>query len=51
MSRQLKKTLETEQKTFYWIGGHLYQKGKGKNLKLCICEEEYVSILQSMHAK
>ena len=45
-----RKALEVESKNYTMIGNQLYRRGIDSNLRLCVCEDEYIPILSCVHA-
>ena len=50
MSKHRRRSLEVDAKEYALIGNQLYKRGKDDQLRLCICENEYLPILQQAHA-
>ena len=50
MPKHRKRTLEIDARDYTMIGQQLYKRGKDGNLRLCVCENEYIPILQHAHS-
>ena len=45
-----KKAIEVEASNYQLIEGQLYKRGKDGNLRTCVCESDYLSVLTNAHA-
>ena len=50
MSKTRIKAIETEAQVYQLIGNQLYKRCKDNQLRLCVSEIEYLSILQETHS-
>ena len=51
ISKARQKAIEIEGKDFEIIADQLYKRGKDKQLRLCVTEEEYVRVLEQAHTR
>ena len=51
LTTQRKRAIEVESSDYTIIENQLYKRGKDGNLRICVCESDYLGVLTQAHSR